>query len=306
MVKIFQLLFLLPVLDLSKENEAEPFEELARHFAKLGIASLYYDKRGCGKSEGKYISSTTFDFAIDVEKAIDYLHTIKSIDPNKIGLFGHSEGGLIATMVGAWRTDLAFIILYGSPAIKLDELNRIRKKIQVEAAIKSGMPQEQGKAILQIFDAIDKQVLQRRDLNEEQSLALAEQISMEEGLRLGLSENMAKMFTSGFIKEFKKIASVTWFRAASKINPVLYLELITPTTAILVVNGEADQLVPHELNIPKIQKALAKSGTDVEIVILPNILHDYNSVQQGHRRGVAKELLQVFTSWLERTISTRR
>lgn len=283
----------------SRGNLEEPFDVLARKFAELGVGSLNFDKRGSGKSTGVYITATTLDHAKDVEGAIKYLKTLK--DVNKIGLFGHSEGGLIATMLGAWRTDLSFIMLYGAPAMKLDELNRIRKVEQVEKAIASGAPKDQGRAILKMYKALDEQV-QSLDLEENKALALAKDVLMKTGLDAGLDQKTAEYLTNGFLDEYKHRTSFTWFRAASKINPIRYFELITRDTPVLVVNGEADDVVPYKLNIPLIQEALAKAKVKAEIVTVPNVLHHFNSNEQGHRPGVAKELMDVFTSWLKRNV----
>ncbi len=285
----------------SRERQEEPFDVLARKFAELGIASLNFDKRGSGKSEGTYITATTRDHAQDVENAIKYLKTIKDINPNKIGLFGHSEGGLIATMLGAWRTDLAFIMLYGAPAMNLAELNRLRKIEQVENAIKKGQLKDEGSAILEMFKALNE-MIQRSDLDEEQSLELAKEVLMKAGIKAGLEQKTAQQFTNGILEELKYVTSFTWYREIIKINPIHYFEMITNTTPMLVVNGEADDVVPYKLNIPLIEKALAKAKVNAEIVTLPNILHHFNSTEQGHRPGVAKELMDVFTSWLKRHV----
>lgn len=289
----------------SRKEKEEPFDILAKKFAELGVASLYFDKRGCGESQGTFITAITRDFAQDVEKAIEYLKTIEDLNPNKIGLFGHSEGGLIATMLGAWRTDLAFIMLFGAPAIKLDELNRIRKVEQVEEAIKKDMSKkEQGQAILKMYKALDEKV-QSQDLDEADALALANNVLMKAGVDAGLDQKTAEQLTNVFLNEYRKVTSFTWFKAASKINPVRYFELMTKDTPLLVVNGEADDVVPYKLNIPLIQKALAKAEVKANIVTLPNITHYFSSVKQmqgAGRPAVAKELMDVFTSWLKQHV----
>ena len=89
----------------------KPFLVIADYLTKNGIAVLRFDDRGTAMSKGNYVTATTLDFATDVEAAVLYLLTRKEIDQNKIGLIGHSEGGIIAPMVAAKSKKVSFIIL---------------------------------------------------------------------------------------------------------------------------------------------------------------------------------------------------
>jgi len=100
----------------------KPFLVIADYFTKKGIAVLRYDDRGFGKSTGNFKTATSNDFALDVESAVAYLKTRKEIDKNKIGLIGHSEGGIIAPMVAAKSKDVDFIVLLAGTGIPGDEL----------------------------------------------------------------------------------------------------------------------------------------------------------------------------------------
>jgi pimeloyl-ACP methyl ester carboxylesterase len=95
-----------------------PFLVLADFLTKQGIAVLRVDDRGVGGTTrtGPFFNSTTKDFATDVLAGVQYLRTRKEIDSGKIGLIGHSEGGLIASMVAADFPEIAFIVLMASPA----------------------------------------------------------------------------------------------------------------------------------------------------------------------------------------------
>src|SRR5690606_29142835 len=77
----------------------KPFLLLADHLTKNGIAVLRFDDRGVGESGGDFQKATSADFATDVEAAFKYLKTRPEINKKKIGLLGHSEGGMIAPMV---------------------------------------------------------------------------------------------------------------------------------------------------------------------------------------------------------------
>ncbi|MCX6254506.1 MAG: alpha/beta hydrolase [Bacteroidia bacterium] len=95
-----------------------PFLVLADFLTRQGIAVLRVDDRGVGGTTrtGPFFNSTTKDFASDVLAGVQYLRTRKEIDPGRIGLIGHSEGGLIASMLAADSPEIAFIVLMASPA----------------------------------------------------------------------------------------------------------------------------------------------------------------------------------------------
>lgn len=111
----------------------KPFWVLADHLTNNGIAVLRYDDRGVGESTGTFSGSTTFDFAKDVVAAIEYLKTRKEIDPYKIGLIGHSEGGVIAPMVAVEDTDVAFVVTLAGVFVPGGELLILQKEMQLRA-----------------------------------------------------------------------------------------------------------------------------------------------------------------------------
>lgn len=78
-----------------------PFRQVADTLGRRGIAVLRMDDRGFGASEGNGAQATTRDFAGDIAAAVAYLRTRPEIDPDRIALAGHSEGGVIAPMVAA-------------------------------------------------------------------------------------------------------------------------------------------------------------------------------------------------------------
>ena len=116
----------------------KPFLVLSDHLTRNGIAVLRYDDRGVAKSKGNFSAATSENFADDVEAAVAYLKTRKDIDVKKIGLIGHSEGGLIAPMVAARNKDVAYIVLMAGPGVKGKEL----LPLQIELLDKAGGAKE--------------------------------------------------------------------------------------------------------------------------------------------------------------------
>ena len=88
----------------------KPFWVIADHLSRNGIAVLRYDDRGVGQSQGTPLDATSADFAEDAGAAFNFLRARKEIDPELIGLAGHSEGGFIAPIVASNNGAVAFIV----------------------------------------------------------------------------------------------------------------------------------------------------------------------------------------------------
>ena len=84
-----------------------------------GYAVLYCNKRGLGKSTGNWKKNSFQGRADDAYAAVTYLKTLPFIDPNRIGISGHSQGGWIAQIVAAQHSDIAFVIAIAGPAVSV-------------------------------------------------------------------------------------------------------------------------------------------------------------------------------------------
>lgn len=93
-----------------------PFREIADYLGHRGIAVLRLDDRGTGASTGNFATATSADFADDIRAALAFLRARPEIDPGRLVLLGHSEGGIVAPMVAATDTALAAIALLAAPA----------------------------------------------------------------------------------------------------------------------------------------------------------------------------------------------
>ena len=113
-----------------------PFRQIADTLGRRGIAVLRLDDRTVGLSGGKL--GTSADYAQDVEAALAYLRTRPDIDGERLGLVGHSEGGLIAPMVAAGDPRLKAEVLLAGPARNGLDIIRFqqRQAIDQDAAIK--------------------------------------------------------------------------------------------------------------------------------------------------------------------------
>ena len=110
--------------------EHKPFLVIADYLARQGIGSLRYDDRATGASKGGDVrNATSEDFARDATAGLEYLRNRKAF--SKVGIIGHSEGGLIAFLLGAQgKTD--FIVSLAGTGVKGDTLAVSQQNRQME------------------------------------------------------------------------------------------------------------------------------------------------------------------------------
>jgi len=118
-----------------------PFLVIADALARAGVAVLRCDDRGVARSSGDFARATTIDLASDADEAVQWLKDHPAIDPKRIGLIGHSEGGLIAPIVAMWQNagdtpenPLAFMVLLAGTAEQGGKLLTRQTKALYDAA----------------------------------------------------------------------------------------------------------------------------------------------------------------------------
>lgn len=100
----------------------KPFMVIADYLTRNGIVVLRYDDRGVGKSTGNFDMASTGDFAEDAHAAITYLKTRTDVNPKMIGIIGHSEGGIVASVVATETSDVAFIVSLAGFMVDFEEV----------------------------------------------------------------------------------------------------------------------------------------------------------------------------------------
>jgi pimeloyl-ACP methyl ester carboxylesterase len=254
-------------------NEAllghKPFLVLADHLTRAGIAVLRVDDRGVGGSTGSNSESTTMDFATDVQAGLEFLAGRDEIDPTKIGLIGHSEGGVVAPMAAAGSEKVAFVVMMAGTGVTGREVLAHQNRLIARAG---GASEE---AIDGIVAELDKTI----DLviAEADSQAVAEQVGallVAQGASLTGEEREAAITTT-----VEQLTS-PWFRAFFSLDPRVALRRLK--TPVLVINGSKDLQVDPEQNIPEIRKALEESGNDdVTIDVLEGLNHLFQEAETG-------------------------
>jgi dienelactone hydrolase len=240
----------------------KPFLVLSDYLTRHGIAVLRADDRGTGESTGVFVKATTADFATDTEAGIAYLKTRSEVDPHKIGLIGHSEGGVIAPMIAARNKDVPFIVMMAGTGVPGDQV----LVAQGEAiAIASGKSAE---------DAA------RNAATEKQLLALVETEKDETTLEKELREKMSGQVPEAQIGAQIKQVTSPWFRYFLTYDPASALRKVT--CPVLAINGSLDKQVLPDQNLPAIRKALEEAGNKrVEIDELPGLNHLFQTAKTG-------------------------
>ncbi|MDZ4746390.1 MAG: alpha/beta fold hydrolase [bacterium] len=253
----------------------KPFLVLSDYLTKNGIAVLRYDDRGTALSKGDFKTATSADFATDVESAISYLKTRKEINKKKIGLIGHSEGGLIAPMVASKSKDVAFIVLLAGTGIEGDQILLLQQKLIGKA---SGISEEdlQKNEIenRKTFDIANKSI-NLEQLNNDLTIYIMQSLKDNPN-----SKKPQGMSDEDFVKlQVKQIAN-PWMQYFIKYNPAPALEKVK--CPVLAINGEKDLQVPPKENLEAIEKALTKGGNKkVTIIELPNLNHLFQECKTG-------------------------
>ncbi|HEX9893485.1 MAG TPA: alpha/beta fold hydrolase [Gemmatimonadales bacterium] len=111
-----------------------PFRQIADTLARAGIAVLRMDDRGFGGSGGDVMTSTSADFADDIKAGLAWLRQRPEIEGRRLGLVGHSEGGLIAPMIAAEDPTLAAIVIMAGPAQTGRQILTFQNRYAIERA----------------------------------------------------------------------------------------------------------------------------------------------------------------------------
>jgi len=282
-----------------------PFLVLADHLTRSGIAVLRVDDRGVGGSTGRFADATSEDFASDAAAAVGYLRTRTEIHPKRIGLIGHSEGGLIAPLVVGRTKDVAFVVLMAGPGIPGDSTlilqgAALRRSIGVDdAALQSEMAVSRRLyARLVAGDSLGA-AREGRTLVRMQIAALSDAQRAAIGDPDSVGANVVRQLSS------------PWMRFFIGYDPRPALQKMR--CPVLAINGEKDlQVLPKE-NLAAIQAAFAAGGNRTATVKeLPGLNHLFQScrsctvAEYGQlEETIAPSALDEMTQWIRAHTTTR-
>lgn len=267
------------------------FLVLADHLTRKGIAVLRYDKRGIGKSTGNFDQATTEDFASDATAALDYVRSRKEINSRKIGLIGHSEGGLIAPMIASRSSDVAWIVLLAAPGLNGEQVMLLQSEM-----------------ILKVAGFDDGRIGKARDFNL-QSYALARKEKDPEVLEAKLTDlvdstGMSTTLPPTTLKPQAKMMTSPWFRFFLDYDPIPALK--KTKCPVLALNGDKDLQIASKENLAQIEKALREGGNkDFGTHEFPGLNHLFQHAPTGSpteyggiEETFAPEALASVSDWI--------
>jgi len=249
-------------------KDYRPFHQIAESLAGAGIAVLRVDDRGVGGSTGRdtLAQATTSDFADDTRAQVAYLRTRSEIDPAKIALVGHSEGGIIAPMVAASAPRVAAIALLAGSAKRGYEVTLFQQK----AALDGLKMSEEEK---------NKKVAQQREI-------------------------MDTVINGGDTSKIPAQAKIPWVKEFWSYDPLPTIRKVHQP--ILILQGELDQQVTADQAPMLEKAAREAGNKDVTMRVFPGLNHLFLPAKTGaiseysslSVTTLGDDFLKLLTDWM--------
>jgi pimeloyl-ACP methyl ester carboxylesterase len=273
----------------------KPFLVIADALTRQGVAVFRYDDRGVGESGGRdqLEHATSADFANDAAAVVEFLKTQSGIDPDRIGLIGHSEGGLIAPLVATTREDVAFIVLLAGPGVTGREILELQGKLifkaegQSDEEIEAFSSRQKRLLDLVIAGADDDEIAEAYESMETKNAEANGEVAD------GADEAADGAGPSDLQQQIRmqlQMLNNEWMRYFLTYDPRPALAKLT--CPVLAINGTLDLQVWHEQNLPEIEKVMRAAGGDITIKRYENLNHLFQPAKTG---GISEYALSEVT-----------
>jgi dienelactone hydrolase len=227
---------------------------LAEAAARRGIAALIYDKRGVGASTGSWERASLADLIGDASAAIARLRHESRVDGNRVGVHGHSQGGLLAPAIARDNGHVAFVIGSSAPGVAMRDVDRF------------ALEQELGVAQMASSD---------RDAASAYITAIV-QAAYDGASRAVLHAMYHRLRHKPWIFEPPAEDDPFWQMAASTAHYDVEAAWRSVQVPALLVYGAADQQVPAELSAARIMRAYAQgSGHAPDTLLFADADHSF-------------------------------
>jgi pimeloyl-ACP methyl ester carboxylesterase len=284
----------------------KPFKVIADHLTRNGIAVLRYDDRGYGRSKGTVSNATSLSMADDAAAAVEYLMGRPEIDNSRIGLIGHSEGGLIASILASKDRNIAFIVSLAGPGVRGSDL-LIQQNIDLYNAEQKPRKEldEQLFLLRNLFDMVTSGDDQRTVAKKAMEW-YGKELDKEDLTPEQRREKMSQ-FTQALVQ-----VNSPWMRYFLSTDPAVFWSKVT--CPVLALNGGKDLQVNREQNLPAIKNALKKGGNrKVKTVMLPGLNHLFQHCNTGSiseyiniEETSSPEALDIITGWIRKTMKMKQ
>ena len=287
----------------------KPFKEIANHLASEGMVVLRYDDRGAAESTGDFTQATSLDFAEDALAVWQFARKLQGVDRTRVGLLGHSEGGIIGPTIAAWQREVAFLILIAPPILPGSEI--LSSQIDRIAELQGVGPEDRAAANSLQRDL--QQIALKYPANDEAALSDVRKAIVERWESLGqLSQAVSgtdettrkKQLIEAISTQFKGLQS-PWMRHFLAYDPAANWVLFD--CPVLAIWGEKDTQVLFEANRTKLQDIITHNlNLQADLVVLPGLNHllqkadsglpeEYDRIDQA----IEPLALELFSNWLK-------
>ena len=281
--------------------EHKPFWVIADYLTNNGIGVLRFDDRGVGKSTGEFSKASLFDFSSDVESCYKYVK--KNFKGHKIGLAGHSEGGMHTLIVAANNPKLDFLIQLAAVGTNGKD---VLAEQQYLISKKTGKSEDYASTNKMLYDSVT-QLLMKNDKTVFPQKVL-ELITRKYDK---LPEDYKKEGTiEEFSASFTNFLNSEWGRQFMVFETKEYLKKIY--CPILVINGSEDIQVPAIVNQEGFRNGFSnqsKSLNRSKILLIPGLNHLFQTCKKCDimEYGELEEtfspiVLKVMEEWIKDSV----
>lgn len=259
----------------------QPFLVLSDALARAGIAVLRCDDRGTGQSTGAFATASSLDFANDVATQFWWLAQNPNVDPKRIGLLGHSEGGMLVAMVAADATvgneavTPAFLVLLAGPGVPGHAVLRVQNEALLKA---SGVTGQELEELVQAHGAVMDAAIANA-----QGAAMRARVANLVHLQLQLASKQGQTVTpeaeNAMVDQAVLSLQQPWMRIFLRLDPAASLRMVK--CPCLVLNGSLDTQVVPSQNLPAIKASLEASGARFTIHEYPGLNHLFQPCKTG-------------------------
>ncbi|MBX3063901.1 MAG: alpha/beta fold hydrolase [Anaerolineae bacterium] len=250
---------------LANVHERDYYRLYAQHLVKRGIAVLLYDKRGRGSSGGEALGSQIYELSEDADAVFRFLRQHPAVDPQRIGLWGMSNGGWVDLLVASKYPDVMWIINLSAAGVAPTRQELVRR---LNVSRQAGATPDQLQFLASFWQLVFS-FLTGAVWSEEVEAALT-RLQQEPQWRALLQDTGGDWLLDTGIDEIKREYRGAWRDGGFDPIP-LYAQLHCP---ILCLWGENDDVLPLEESVGNIRRALRSSDhSDWSIRTFPTADH---------------------------------
>ena len=271
--------------------EQKPFLVIADYLTRAGYGVLRLDDRGTGKSTGDFRASGLAEFTSDALAAVAWLKARPDVNPRRIGILGHSEGGAVGPLAALRSTDVGFVIMLAGPAEPFDELLAEQSAALMRA---QGAPEAAIEADLEINR--QAYAILRQEPDAAKARERLEQLAVEWRTK---QPDEAAQFAAGIPKlltaEFRSLLTYPAAETLAKLG-----------CPVLALFGGKDMQVPADSNLRAAAAAFTAGHVpSFTLEKLPGLNHLFQTAKTGDvseysrsEETISPRALAAIAAWL--------